>query len=116
MLGGLHALTPGHGKTLLASYLVGSRGTVRHAVFLGGTVTFAHTASVIATGLLALLAGHLIVPDLLVPTLELGSGLLVVLLGARLIRLRWRSLRLGHDHGHEHGHGHAHQIGRASCR
>lgn len=112
MLGGLHALTPGHGKTLLASYLVGSRGTVRHAVFLGGTVTFTHTASVIASviasGLLALLAGHLIVPDLLVPTLELGSGLLVVLLGARLIRMRWRSPRHGHDHDHPHAHAHPH--------
>ena len=48
MLGGLHALTPGHGKTLVAAYLVGSRGTVRHATALGAIVTFTHTASVIA--------------------------------------------------------------------
>jgi ABC-type nickel/cobalt efflux system permease component RcnA len=108
MLGGLHALTPGHGKTLLASYLVGSRGTAWHAVFLGGTVTFTHTASVIATGLLALLAGHLIVPDLLVPTLELSSGLLVVLLGIRLVRTRWRSVGHGHEHDHTHPHDHPH--------
>ena len=74
---------------------------------LGGTVTFTHTASVIATGLLALLAGHLIVPDLLVPMLELGSGLLVALLGVHLVRTRWRSLRHGHDHNHHHPHVHA---------
>jgi ABC-type nickel/cobalt efflux system permease component RcnA len=102
LLGGLHALTPGHGKTLLASYLVGSRGTVPHAIFLGGAVTFTHTASVMATGLIVLWAGHLIVTNLLVPTLELGSGLLVVLLGVRLVRARWRSLRHGLEHGHPH--------------
>ena len=63
---------------------------------------FTHTASVLATGLLALLAGQLIVPDLLVPALELGSGLLVVGLGLRLLRARWRSLRRGHEHDHHH--------------
>jgi nickel/cobalt exporter len=113
VLGGFHALTPGHGKALLASYLVGSQGTVRHAVVLGGTVTFTHTASVIATGLLALIAGNLIVPNLMVPTLELGSGLLVVVLGVRLVRARWRSLRADHQHGdvpaHEHAHEYAHE-------
>jgi len=56
LLGGLHALTPGHGKTLIAAYLIGSRGTVKHAAALGGIVTFTHTASVIGVGLLALLA------------------------------------------------------------
>jgi hypothetical protein len=56
LLGGLHALTPGHGKTLVAAYLVGSRGTVGHAVALGAIVTFTHTASVIVIGLLALFA------------------------------------------------------------
>jgi nickel/cobalt transporter (NicO) family protein len=111
VLGGLHALTPGHGKTLLASYLVGSRGTARHALFLGGIVTFAHTASVIAMGLLALLAGHLIVPELLVPTLELSSGLLVLALGARLVRTRSRALRHGHAHGSAHAHAHPHVYG-----
>jgi nickel/cobalt transporter (NicO) family protein len=95
-------LTPGHGKTLLASYLVGSRGTVPHAIFLGGAVTFTHTASVMATGLIVLWVGQLVVPGLLVPTLELGSGLLVVLLGVRLARARWRSLRHGHDRAHPH--------------
>jgi hypothetical protein len=70
----LHALTPGHGKTLVAAYLIGSRGTVRHAAALGGIVTFTHTASVIAVGLLALLAGQYILPDVLVPALEVARG------------------------------------------
>jgi nickel/cobalt transporter (NicO) family protein len=104
LLGGLHALTPGHGKTLVAAYLIGSRGTVRHATALGGIVTFTHTASVIGVGLLALLAGQYILPDVLVPVLEVGAGLLVVALGARLVLARWRT-RGGHRH-HDHGHHH----------
>jgi ABC-type nickel/cobalt efflux system permease component RcnA len=116
VLGGLHGLTPGHGKALLASYLVGSRGTVRHAVFLGGSITFTHTMSVIAIGILALVAGQLIVPQLLAPTLEIISGLLVLGLGIRLVWTRWRSLRLegahlGYHHAHapdEHPHSHEH--------
>lgn len=121
VLGGLHALTPGHGKTLVAAYLIGSRGTVRHAVFLGGIVTVTHTASVIVMGLLALLASQFIVPNVLVPALELVSGLLVVVLGIQLIRARWRSYAhageaqgpADHDHAAAHRHGlphhHAHQ-------
>jgi ABC-type nickel/cobalt efflux system permease component RcnA len=107
-LGGLHALTPGHGKTLVAAYLVGSRGTVRHAMALGGIVTFTHTASVIVMGLLALLASHFIVPNVLVPALEILSGLLVVYLGLRLLWTRWRAYRNERydrrDHHHHHHH------------
>jgi ABC-type nickel/cobalt efflux system permease component RcnA len=111
-LGGLHALTPGHGKTLVAAYLIGSRGTVKHAVFLGGVVTFTHTASVIGLGLLALLASQLLVPNILVPALEILSGLLVVFLGAQLIWTRWRVYRQGeaaHHHLHPHPHNHTHE-------
>jgi ABC-type nickel/cobalt efflux system permease component RcnA len=103
LLGGSHALTPGHGKTLVAAYLIGSRGTVGHAAALGGIVTLTHTASVIAVGLLALLAGQYILPDVLVPALEVGAGLLVVALGARLVQARWRA-RGGHHHHHDHHH------------
>ena len=116
VLGGLHALTPGHGKTLVAAYLIGSRGTVRHAMVLGGIVTFTHTASVIVIGLLALLASQFIVPNLLVPALEVLSGLLVVILGLQLLRARWTEYRqnVGRDHNHDgdhnpdHGHHHHH--------
>jgi ABC-type nickel/cobalt efflux system permease component RcnA len=114
LLGGLHALTPGHGKTLVAAYLIGSRGTTGHAVILGSIVTFTHTASVIAIGLLALLASQFIVPNLLVPALEVLSGLLVVILGLRLLRSRWRAPteeqhpHHPHDHPHDHSHAHDH--------
>lgn len=117
MLGGLHALTPGHGKTLVAAYLVGSRGTVKHAIFLGGIVTFTHTASVIVIGLLALFASQFVVPNVLLPVLEILSGLLVVVLGGRLLWQRWVVFRgdrqahrhaHGHDHEHSHAHDHAH--------
>jgi ABC-type nickel/cobalt efflux system permease component RcnA len=114
-LGGLHALTPGHGKTLVAAYLVGSRGTVRHAVALGTIVTFTHTASVIVIGLLALFASQFVVPNVLVPLLEVLSGLLVVGLGVRLVWQRWGALRQrqgpDHDHAHEHSHTHDHGDG-----
>jgi nickel/cobalt transporter (NicO) family protein len=103
LLGGLHALTPGHGKTLVAAYLIGNRGTIRHAAALGGIVTLTHTASVITVGLLALLAGQYILPDILAPALEVGAGLVVVALGARLVRARWRT-RGGHHHDHGHHH------------
>lgn len=109
VLGGLHALTPGHGKTLVAAYLVGSRGTVGHAMALGGIVTFTHTASVIVIGLLALLASQFIVPNVLVPSLEIMSGLLVVYLGLRLLWTRWREYRNeAHYHDHQHVHSDEH--------
>ncbi|MBE7552704.1 MAG: sulfite exporter TauE/SafE family protein [Anaerolineales bacterium] len=109
LLGGLHALTPGHGKTLVAAYLIGSRGTTGQAVALGSIVTFTHTASVIVIGLLALLASQFIVPHILAPALEIISGLLVVILGLRLLRNRWRFRNEdAHHHPHNHSHTHVH--------
>lgn len=108
-LGGVHALTPGHGKTLVAAYLIGSRGTIRHAIFLGSIVTFTHTASVIGIGLLALLASQFIVPDILVPALEILAGLLVVYLGMQLLWSRWQAYHQGKDHHHSHVHAHPHE-------
>jgi nickel/cobalt transporter (NicO) family protein len=111
LLGGLHALTPGHGKSLVAAYLIGSRGTVRHAVALGGIVTFTHTASVVAIGLLALLASRFLVPQVMVLLLEMLSGLLVVYIGCQLIWSRWRSYQAGessHSHPHDQLHPHDH--------
>lgn len=115
VLGGLHALTPGHGKTLVAAYLIGSRGTSGHAVALGSIVTLTHTASVIVIGLLALLASQFIVPTILAPALEIISGLLVIIMGLRLLWTRWRT-RNGeshphhHDHSHDHSHPHDHHL------
>ena len=85
-LGAAHALTPGHGKTIVGAYLVGSRGTPKHALFLGLTTTITHTAGVFAFGLLVLFASRYILPEKLYPWLGVLSGLLVVLIGFSLFR------------------------------
>jgi nickel/cobalt transporter (NicO) family protein len=103
-LGAAHALTPGHGKTLVAAYLVGSKGTVWDAVYLGSVVTLTHTSSVFVLGFLTLYASRYILMDRIYPWLSLVSGLLVVGMGLWLLRSRW----LGHGHGHSHDHGHSH--------
>jgi len=111
--GALHALSPGHGKAMVAAYLVGTRGTARHVVALGATVTVTHTAGVFALGVVALALTSYVLPEDLYPWLNLASGLLVVLVGGAVLRSRVRSRGgfTGHDHhhhGHEHPHGHDH--------
>ena len=112
--GAAHALSPGHGKSIVAAYLVGSRGTARHAVFLGMTVTVTHTIGVFALGLVTLSLSAFIVPDQLYPWLNLVSALLIVCVGLSVLRWRVREWRKGapapdhHHHGHEHGHSHGH--------
>ena len=83
-LGSLHALSPGHGKTVVGAYLVGTRGTARHAAFLGLTVTITHTIGVFALGLVTLYASHYIVPERLFPVLSLVSGGIVLAIGLSL--------------------------------
>jgi nickel/cobalt exporter len=92
-LGAIHAVTPGHGKALVGAYLVGSRGTARHAIALGGIVTLTHTGSVLALGVLTLAASHFIMPTTLFPILEMASGLLIVGMGLGLLFRRWRGFR-----------------------
>jgi ABC-type nickel/cobalt efflux system permease component RcnA len=82
----LHALAPGHGKTVMAAYLVGQRGTRRQAVHLGAVVTFTHTASVLLLGLLLSL-GALAAPELVVPITEVLSGVLLAMVGGYLVVL-----------------------------
>jgi nickel/cobalt transporter (NicO) family protein len=106
--GAAHALTPGHGKAMVAAYLVGTKGTPRHAFLLGGTVTVAHTSGVFALGFVTLGLSAFIVPEQLYPWLTLASGLLVVLVGASVLRQRLRSRTHHHGHGHDHGHDHHH--------
>jgi ABC-type nickel/cobalt efflux system permease component RcnA len=106
--GAMHALSPGHGKTVVGAYLVGSRGTPRHALFLGLTVTITHTAGVVALGLVTLLLSRYILPETLYPWLSLVSGLLVAGMGVALVRQRLTgSGPFGHHHQHE-GDGHPH--------
>jgi nickel/cobalt exporter len=101
--GAAHALSPGHGKTIVTAYLVGQRGTPRHAALLGLIVTITHTIGVFALGLVTLALSQFIVPDRLYPWLNLTSGLLVVAIGASVFWARWRHRR-AHAHGHHHHH------------
>jgi nickel/cobalt exporter len=109
-MGGAHALEPGHGKTIVAAYLVGSRGTMKHAALLGAVVTFTHTISVFLLGLAMLLLAKSIVPDKVIRILEAVSGLSIVAIGAVLFYQRLRQLRhtMAHEHQHHHFHGHVH--------
>src|SRR5205807_487720 len=90
LLGALHALTPGHGKAMVAAYLIGSRGRIRDAALLGGVVTGTHTIGVFALGLILLVASKFALPRALQPALELASGVLVVGLGGYLLWVRVR--------------------------
>jgi nickel/cobalt transporter (NicO) family protein len=113
--GAAHALTPGHGKAIVAGYLVGSRGRPRHAVLLGLIVTVTHTAGVFALGLVTLLLSRFIVPERLYPWLTLASGLLVVAVGAAVLLGRARHAHAhahGLDHHHHRDHPHDHGYGR----
>lgn len=112
VLGGFHALSPGHGKAVVAAYLIGSRGTAKHAAFLGLTVTITHTSGVVALGVATLFAAQYVVPERLFPILSLVSGAIVVLLGASLFVKRL-SAALGlvppeHTHHHHDDNGHTH--------
>jgi nickel/cobalt transporter (NicO) family protein len=108
--GAAHALSPGHGKTIITAYLVGQRGTPRHAALLGLIVTITHTIGVFALGLVTLALSQFVVPDRLYPWLNLVSGALVVGIGASVLRARLRQRHL-HAHGHHHHHEHGHDSG-----
>jgi ABC-type nickel/cobalt efflux system permease component RcnA len=125
--GAAHALGPGHGKTVVAAYLVGSRGTARHALVLGMVVTFAHVSSVVTLGLVTLYASSFLSTADLYLWLSVASGLLVLGMGCVLLFSRFRRFRAGrlfvhvshrHDHSddhaghslHEHVHDHHHEV------
>jgi len=108
-LGAFHALEPGHGKTVVAAYLVGSRGTVRHAMILGLIVTVTHTAGVYMLGAVTLFASRYVVPERLYPWLGVTSGLIIAALGLSLFLRRYA----GSSHAHVHHHGHSHGDGHA---
>jgi nickel/cobalt exporter len=110
--GAVHALSPGHGKSIVAAYLVGTRGTPRHALLLGLTVTVTHTVGVFALGLVTLALSQFIFPEQLYPWLNLASAVLVVGVGLAVLRARvarWRHAR-AHAHGHHHHHDHEHAL------
>ncbi|HET6313150.1 MAG TPA: hypothetical protein VFH60_04890, partial [Chloroflexia bacterium] len=141
-MGAAHAMSPGHGKTIVAAYLVGTRGTPRHAVFLGLTVTFTHTIGVFVLGVVVLSLQQYVVPETIYPWLGFGSGVLIMLVGISLFVQRfryWQRSKVAaagavhthdghthshddaaahphdhdHDHDHEHEHSHDHSHGHS---
>lgn len=122
VLGAFHALEPGHGKTVVAAYLVGSRGSAWHALILGVVVTISHTAGVYLLGGVTFYASNHVVPEKLYPWLSLGSGLTIAVLGLVMFARRFGGVGdhhhgpgghhhhgpLGHTHAHEADHAHAH--------
>jgi ABC-type nickel/cobalt efflux system permease component RcnA len=106
--GAAHALSPGHGKTIVTAYLIGKRGTAKDAALLGGIVTVTHTIGVFALGLVTLALSQWIVPDRLYPWIDLVAGLMVVSIGLTVLRSRAKHAA-AHRHGHEHDHHHDHE-------
>jgi nickel/cobalt transporter (NicO) family protein len=109
--GAVHALSPGHGKTLVAAYLVGARGTPRHAVFLGLMVTFTHTISVFALGLVTLYLSRFVLPETITPILGAISGITIVWVGGTLLYRRTLGpgmAPLSSGLAHHHGDGRVH--------
>ncbi|CAN5265433.1 hypothetical protein BH20ACI2_BH20ACI2_04830 [soil metagenome] len=107
-LGAMHAMSPGHGKTVVGAYLIGSKGTPKHAAFLGLTVTITHTLGVFALGFITLFATQFILPERIMPFLSFVSGLLVLFIGLTLFKDRLLSV-LGYTTGQHHdAHAHDH--------
>ena len=109
-LGAGHALTPGHGKTLMAAYLVGTRGTPIHAVGLGLSVSVSHTIGILALAALVLAAQGVLDPDLVVRSAPIVAALGIVTVGGWMLlaELRRRAASRSHDRAHalEHDHDH----------
>ncbi|MEO7296674.1 MAG: hypothetical protein ABIZ57_11070 [Candidatus Limnocylindria bacterium] len=134
-LGAVHALSPGHGKTLVAAYVIGAGGDARSAVQIGLSVAVSHTAGVFALGVLTLVASELFLPERVIGWLSLVSGVIVAGLGLVLLARQWPLVRQAtrgrgvatgahhvhgpggapenaheHEHEHEHEHGHSHEV------
>jgi nickel/cobalt exporter len=114
LVGAGHALSPGHGKTIMAAYLVGTAGRPAHALLFGLTVTVSHTIGVLGLALVVWLAADILPPERLYPILTVISGATVIIVGTALIsdlvrkRRHRESVPTGHDHDHDHPHPHAH--------
>jgi nickel/cobalt exporter len=108
-LGALHALEPGHAKTLTAAYLIGTKGTKTDAVLLGLSVALTHSIVVIGLSVGAVWLGREAFTDEAARWLAIVSGAIVVVLGLWLLRKRIRVMRraaqfIGHSHDHSHSH------------
>ena len=108
-LGAIHALSPGHGKTIVAAYLVGTRGTPIDAALLGAVVTFTHTVTVFFLGFATLFLSRYVLPERIYPVLGAISGISIVWIGAVLLYKRMPHQHGdGHVHTHTHSHSHTH--------
>ncbi len=119
-LGAGHALTPGHGKTLMAAYLVGTRGTARHALALGLSVSLSHTVGILVLAALVVGAADVLPPDVVVRWAPVVAAVSIVTIGAWMLIGEVRRRRMAvdrgnagtpeHDHAHDHddAHDHAH--------
>lgn len=107
-LGALHALEPGHAKSLMAAYIVSIHGTAAQAATLGLSAAVGHTIVVWILALLGLLLGNALIVEQAEPWLTLLSGILIMLLAARMLWRLWRPHHHGHDHAHDHDHSHGH--------
>jgi ABC-type nickel/cobalt efflux system permease component RcnA len=111
VLGAGHALTPGHGKTLMAAYLVGTRGSARHALGLGAAVSLSHTIGILALATVVVAAADVVAPDVIVRWAPVVAAISIVLIGGWMLAgeiRRRRSTPQPHDHGHDHDHDHGH--------
>lgn len=93
---------------MVAAYLVGSKGRIRDAVFLGLIVTLTHTSSVILLGLVALFASNTMLPQDIFPWLGVTSGILIMAIGGWQLAGRLEGADHHHHHDHRHGHDHGH--------
>ena len=107
--GAMHAMSPGHGKTIVGAYLMGSKVTAQHALFLGLTTTLTHTIGVFILGLATLFASQFILPERVLPWLSILSGFMVLVIGLNLFISRLRNQDREHHHEHEHHHHHEHE-------
>ena len=116
-VGAVHALGPGHGKTVIGAYLIGTAGSMRDAVGVGAAVSIMHTASVLTLGLLVLSVERMLAPERIYPLLGLASGAIALGLGSALLWSRIGAARSERrHHGHDdHPHPHSHDGGGASA-
>ena len=117
-LGAGHALTPGHGKTLMAAYLVGTRGSARHALGLGAAVSLSHTIGILVLASVVVAATDMIAPDVIVRWAPVVAAVSIVLIGGWMLIGEIRRRRglshmaaREHEHEHPHVHGHPHEHG-----
>lgn len=118
ILGALHALTPGHGKTLVAAYLVGEKGTKKEALLLGLATTVTHTSTIYLLGAISLFASKYFLPEKIIPAVEMFSALTVFGLGIYLLTKRLGDLKhskesiqdndYNHQHDHDESQNHSH--------